>query len=112
MQVQSLTPNGFFGHALPPQQSSASSSSAAEIVRLEQRWITAILNGLATIKKEPFTITLSDQTADFDSTGDAVVLHGLDTITQYRHRKTLSSRGEVGLEEIRSLHRDAVDDLR
>lgn len=90
----------------------ASSSPFAndEIIRLEARWITAILNGdrsrvaailseqfkhitnegmlidraqeLAGIKKEPFQIALSEQTVDFNPSGDAAVLHGLDTITQ------------------------------
>ena len=85
-------------------------SASDELIRLEARWITAILSGdrgtvasilsehfkhitnegtlidraqeLAGIKKEPFTIALSEQTVDFNANGDAAVLHGLDTITQ------------------------------
>jgi hypothetical protein len=100
----------FLAMQVPAQRVCAASPAADEIVRLEQRWITAILDGdkatvgailskdfkhftsdgsvldreqeLATIKREPFTITLGEEAADFDSTGDAVVLHGLDTITQ------------------------------
>lgn len=97
---------------VPAQRGAAGSSSSAsdELIRLEARWITAILNGdqktvaailskdfkhftnggtildraqeLATIKKEPFMIRLSEQTVDFNPNGDAAVLHGLDTITQ------------------------------
>jgi hypothetical protein len=93
-------------------RSPASSTPSAndEIIRLEARWITAILNGdrgavagilserfkhitnegmlidraqeLAGIEKEPFQIALSEQTVDFNPSGDAAVLHGLDTITQ------------------------------
>jgi IS4 transposase len=37
---------------------------------------------LASIKKEGFMITLSEQTVDFNPDGDSGVLHGLDTITQ------------------------------
>lgn len=97
---------------LPAQRSSAaaSSPSADAVLRQEARWIAAILKGdrttvaeilsvnfkhitnqgmlidraqeLASIAKEPFAIGLSEQTVDFDPTGDAAVLHGLDTITQ------------------------------
>ncbi|MGA8534638.1 MAG: nuclear transport factor 2 family protein [Candidatus Tumulicola sp.] len=96
---------------LMPLGVAASSPSASdELIRLEARWITAILDGdrstvgsilsqhfkhvtnegtvidraqeLANIKKEPFKIALSEQTVDFNPSGDAAVLHGLDTITQ------------------------------
>jgi hypothetical protein len=88
----------------------AAPSPTDDIIRLEARWITALLNGdkttvaailspsfqhilnngtvidrakeLASITKEPFAMALSEQTVDFDSTGNAAVLHGLDTITQ------------------------------
>lgn len=93
-----------------PRGLAASPSASEELIRLEARWITAILNGdrstvasilserfkhvtnegtlidrvreLAGIRKEPFQIALSEQTVDVDPNGDAAVLHGLDTITQ------------------------------
>jgi hypothetical protein len=96
--------------AVPRGLAASSSSPSNEVIRLEARWITAILNGdrstvasilsdhfkhitnegalidrtqeLAGIKKELFTIALSEQTVDFNPNGDAAVLHGLDTITQ------------------------------
>jgi Domain of unknown function (DUF4440) len=89
---------------------SAATSPTDEIIRLEARWIAAILEGdkatvasilssrfkhilndgklidrtqeLASITKEPFAIALSEQTVDLDATGDAAVIHGLDTVTQ------------------------------
>jgi hypothetical protein len=96
---------------LTPQRLAASSSSESDVlIQLEARWIAAILKGdratvasilsarfkhitgdgalmdraqeLATITKEPFTIALSQQTVDYDPSGDAAVLRGLDTITQ------------------------------
>ena len=96
---------------LPAQQSLAAAPTATDqVIRLEAGWIRAILNGdkaavaailshdfkhvlnngnvidraqeLASIAKEPFVIALSEQTVDFDSSGNAAVLHGLDTITQ------------------------------
>jgi hypothetical protein len=97
---------------VPAQRSFAASPSSPTdvVIRLEAHWINAILDGdgatvaailsadfkhitndgsvidraqeLASITKEPFAIGLSEQTVDFDSTGDAAVLHGLDTITQ------------------------------
>jgi hypothetical protein len=101
------------GELLVPVQRSLAAShpfASDELIRLEARWINAILNGdrntvaailsehfkhitnegtfldraqeLAGIKKEPFMITLSEQTVDFDPDGDSGVLHGLDTITQ------------------------------
>ena len=85
-------------------------SASDEVIALEAKWITAMLNGdrvtlegifsrdfkhvladgsvldrsqeLATITKEPFHIKLSHQTVDLDAGGDAAVLHGIDTITQ------------------------------
>lgn len=88
----------------------SSPSASSVVIRLEARWIAAILDGdrstvasllsdhfkhitndgvlidrsreLAGIKKEPFKIALSAQTVDFNPNGDAAVLHGLDTITQ------------------------------
>jgi hypothetical protein len=97
---------------VPVQRGLAAShpSAGGELIRLEARWINAILNGdrstvaailgehfkhitnegtlldraqeLASIKREAFTITLSEQTVDFNPNGDSGVLHGLDTITQ------------------------------
>ncbi len=95
---------------MPRCQAASSASAHDDLIRLEARWIAAILNGdrgtvasilsqhfkhitndgtlidreqeLASIKKEPFKIALSEQTVDFDPNGDAAVLHGLDTITQ------------------------------
>jgi hypothetical protein len=97
---------------VPAQRGLAASHPSAgdELIRLEARWINAILNGdrntvatilsehfkhitnegtlldraqeLAGIKKEAFTITLSEQTVDANPNGDSGVLHGLDTITQ------------------------------
>ena len=85
-------------------------SASADLIRLEARWITAILDGnrdtvasilserfqhitnegtlmdrgqeLASIKKEPFKIALSEQTVDLNPNADCGVLHGLDTITR------------------------------
>ncbi len=87
-----------------------SRSASDEVIALEARWINAILIGnrntvaailsehfkhitndgavidraqeLASIKKEPFKIALSEQTVDLNPNGDSAVLHGLDTITQ------------------------------
>jgi hypothetical protein len=100
------------GLLVPAQRSLAASQPSAsdELIRLEARWINAILKGdrntvaailsdhfkhitnggalldrtqeLASIKKEAFTIALSEQTVDFNPNGDSGVLHGLDTITQ------------------------------
>jgi hypothetical protein len=97
---------------VPAQRSLAAShpSASDELIRLEARWINAILYGdrntvaailsqhfkhitnegtlldcaqeLASIKKEAFMITLSEQTVDVNPNGDSGVLHGLDTITQ------------------------------
>jgi hypothetical protein len=98
---------------LAPAQRSLAASHASvsdELIRLEARWINAILKGdrstvaailsehfkhitnegtllnrtqeLAGIKKETFTIALSEQTVDLNPNGDSGVLHGLDTIAQ------------------------------
>ena len=97
---------------VPVQSGIADSSRSAsdEVIALEARWINAILIGnrntvaailsehfkhitndgavvdraqeLASIKKEPFKIALSEQTVDLNPNGDSAVLHGLDTITQ------------------------------
>jgi hypothetical protein len=95
---------------VPARSLAAPRSPTDEVIRLEARWISAILDGdkatvatilsadfkhilnggrlidraqeLASITKEPFAIALSEQTVDFDATGNAAVLHGLDTITQ------------------------------
>jgi Domain of unknown function (DUF4440) len=95
----------------PVQRGMATPLSPTDtVIQLEARWISAILDGdratvatilsagfkhilnggklidraqeLASITKEPFAIALSEQTVDFDATGNAAVLHGLDTITQ------------------------------
>ena len=95
---------------MPRALAGSSPSASDELIRLEARWITAILNGdrrtvasilsehfkhitnegtlidraqeLAGIMKEPFKIALSEQTVDLNPNGDAAVLRGLDTITQ------------------------------
>jgi Domain of unknown function (DUF4440) len=101
----------FAALVLPAQRSLAAPRSPSDaIIHLEARWIRAILEGdkatvaailsadfkhilndgtlvdreqeLTGIKTEPFAIALSEQTVDFDATGNAAVLHGLDTITQ------------------------------
>ncbi|HTA37650.1 MAG TPA: nuclear transport factor 2 family protein [Candidatus Acidoferrales bacterium] len=96
--------------SLPSPSSAAPPSQTDTLIRLEAHWIAAILNGdktavaailskdfkhvlndgtlldraqeLAGIKKEPFAIALSDETVDFDSSGDSAVMHGVDTVTE------------------------------
>jgi hypothetical protein len=102
----------FVALVVPVQRSLAAShpSTSDELIRLEARWINAILQGdrntvaailsvqfkhitnegtlldraqeLASVKEEAFVITLGEQTVDLNPNGDSGVLHGLDTITQ------------------------------
>jgi ketosteroid isomerase-like protein len=96
----------------PAQRGLAASASPAAqaVLRQEARWIAAIVNGdratvaailradfkhiddrgtlidlaqeLASTTKLPIAMNLTQETVDFDSSGDAAVVHGLNTITQ------------------------------